>query len=326
MAEKHEAWRELIANYPDMPTPKGYHHESYPSLHEKLAEAIEYEEAYNERAFALLKTPEQGAVYVYAVKWGKYTSGEIGEDNGNTVFTTFESALADVKDVYDESDNVRRVEIKRTYLDDVDNDRGEIRGYFDCNYNLLDITVIAFDDLRSEWFPNVNYEASRLFSDDFYVIIPIPFKRGDILTYVCDPVCRSSYGMGKERIFVLDRIDHYDPLHFERRKRFEGDKSDMNAWGLYVDDDGVLYGDHCYCYDCFEYYHGKLEGKDTLLHYVSLYMKGKITLPDLLAMQCRIMLQHQLDDGLPIDTHGRYIPDEYIIDSDSDSSDGGESD
>jgi hypothetical protein len=312
-AEKHKAWRELISDYPDMPTPTGYHHESYPSLHTKLAEAIEYEELYYNRTFELFKTAEQGAVYVYAVIWGKYTGGSTGEADGKTIFTTFESAFADVKNCYDENDEVRRVKITKCFLDDVDSAKGKITAYFDYGGNLIDIDIIASAELRSQWFPDVSDNASRLFRDDFYVIIPIPFKRGDILTYACDPKYRSVTESDKGIIFVLDSIDHHDPRHFERRKRYEGDRSDMNAWGFFVDDNGVLYGEHAYCYDCLEYYRGKLEDKERLLHYVNLYIRGEIHLPNLMAMQCRIMLQHQLDNGLCVDTHGRYIPDEYII-------------
>jgi len=44
MDEKHAAWRELITDYPDMPTPKSLHYKSYDSLHVKLLEAIGCEE------------------------------------------------------------------------------------------------------------------------------------------------------------------------------------------------------------------------------------------------------------------------------------------
>lgn len=54
MAEKLTAWRELIKDYPDMPTLEGYHHKSYPSLHKKLKKAIAYEEVYAKRAYEIL--------------------------------------------------------------------------------------------------------------------------------------------------------------------------------------------------------------------------------------------------------------------------------
>ena len=61
MTDKHAAWRELISDYPDMPTPKCTEYKSFDSLHRKLTEVIDYEES----ALALLKKPEQGAVYRY---------------------------------------------------------------------------------------------------------------------------------------------------------------------------------------------------------------------------------------------------------------------
>jgi len=68
VAEKHAAWRELIENYPDMPTLEHYNYSSnpnfvsYSSLHKKLAETIEYEEA----VAALFMKQEEGATYKYS--------------------------------------------------------------------------------------------------------------------------------------------------------------------------------------------------------------------------------------------------------------------
>ncbi|MCL2192651.1 MAG: hypothetical protein FWB78_04555 [Treponema sp.] len=58
MDEKHEARRALIDRHPDMPAPPNVHRTRFDSLHKKLAEIIDYEE----RAVALFKKPEPGAV------------------------------------------------------------------------------------------------------------------------------------------------------------------------------------------------------------------------------------------------------------------------
>jgi hypothetical protein len=86
----------------------------------------------------------------------------------------------------------------------------------------------------------------------------------------------------------------------------------MHGNGFFVDDNGILYNDHTTSYDSYEYYRGKLEEKEQLLHYVSLFMQGEssgIRLPELLTMQCRLMLEHMLGKGLTIDSHGCYIPE-----------------
>lgn len=89
----------------------------------------------------------------------------------------------------------------------------------------------------------------------------------------------------------------------------------MMGWGYFVDDTGVLYGEHTGNYDCYEYYRGKLEGKTRLLHYVNLFLNDEIRLPELLTMQCRIMLEHQLENGLCIRDHGRYIPENLLAEN-----------
>ena len=61
MADKHKAWRELITDYPDMPTPKNPHYDSSNSLHRKLTETI----AYQERALEFFMAQDPGAVYMY---------------------------------------------------------------------------------------------------------------------------------------------------------------------------------------------------------------------------------------------------------------------
>lgn len=284
VAEKHSAWRELIADYPDMPIPEGgYHCLGYPSLHQKLSEAIAYEEIYNERAFALFKKQEQGAVYTYSI------NQEAGTER---VFSTYELTLAYVKKSF-ARDEIRNITIRKSYLDDGDNDKGKLTAHLDCDGNLDYIVTEASDATHAEWFPNVNEEASRMFSDNFYVIIPTPFKRGDILTYRNAP---SAQRCKEDLIFVLDYIDYENPKTMERRLRYDGDITDMAAIGYYMADSVVLTQDHIIGYDKCEYYSGSLEDKNSLLQYVSWYLQGKITLPALLTMQSRIMLQHILAD------------------------------
>ena len=74
-------------------------------------------------------------------------------------------------------------------------------------------------------------------------------------------------------------------------------------------------GGHTYPYDCFEYYRGKLEGKDRLLHYVSLFYQNEIGIAELLNMQCRLIMEHQLNNHFNIDSHGCYIPENLLAEN-----------
>ena len=266
ITEKHASLRELIANYPDMPTPKNMHYDSYDSLHKKLAEVIEYEE----HMLAIFKTPEQGTVYRYHV-W------QDDEWYSGSVFPNFETAFADMRESCERS-KASKFAIGKMLVGGgaeicVDLD------YDGTPYEFSVSGVKAFDI----WACNMEFDFAMQWEGLFHIDIPTPFKRGDILTY---GRCGSKAACYKEREFVLERMPHGVDENY--------------AWGYFVCDDGLLSEDHMYDYDSFEYYRGKLEGNQRLLQYVSWYLKDEIALTPLLLMQCRIMLQHQFENGLYI--------------------------
>ena len=139
----------------------------------------------------------------------------------------------------------------------------------------------------------------------YFFILPLdniaqtPFKRGDILAKSNSP----------DTIFVLESLVRDNPEFLTKALSGEcADGSDLTGWGYYVCDSGMLYGDHVYNHDSFEYYHGKLEGNQRLFHYVNLFFNEKIGLVAILTMQCRIIAEHQLNEVFPIDSYGCYIP------------------
>jgi hypothetical protein len=136
----------------------------------------------------------------------------------------------------------------------------------------------------------------------------MPFKLGDILTIRLNPPDKD------DRVFILE------PLHPNWKQPFcrsieKSDYTDMMDWGYFVSDEGVLYGGHTPWPDYFEYYHGKLKEKDKLLHYVSLYLKGEIRLPELMVMQCRNILEYQMEYNLDYQNHGCFITDKQLAEN-----------
>lgn len=261
--EKHKAWRELMNDYPDMPMPKN--HEIYGSFHEKLKEYIDFEE----RILACFKKPETNAVYIYEVfrNWhNDYTRSD-------SVYTDFEKVINDIHNSW-ELDEVIKIKVGKIYTDN----NGSIQICMDYDGNIYWVSSCSPEFVMSDEMINF---------DLYYADIPVPFKRGDILT-------------ANSLVFVLNRLMCDDQRLYQKFIKGElGDGTNMIGWGFYVDDDGILSGNHEANYDCFEYYREKLEGKDRLLHYVSLYLQGEkneINLPALLAMQCRIMVEHQLEN------------------------------
>ena len=304
MDEKHKAWRALIADRPDMPAPPNVHRTRFDSIHGKLSEIIDYEE----RVFALFKKTEPGAVYRYRVR----QRDDYRHSDG--VFSTHEKALADARKRWEGDEIAGGIWVEKLFTDDAEQ---EYRMDATCDHdgNFYDLTFFGMkEETHARLFPGIPFHdcGQDTLSVNFYIDIPVPFKRGDILTY--------SAGWtrlrGKSPAFALDLLDRDDPQRLERilsGKMCDG--SDLTGWGFYVDDGGTLYGDHFHDHDDLEYYRGKVEGKDRLLHYVSLYLKDEITLPALLTMQCRLMLEHQLNNELRLCWHGRHVPEHLLAEN-----------
>ena len=300
MPEKHKAWRELIEHYPDMPAPRNWHQNNFDSIHKKLVEIIDYEE----RVLAMFRNPEPGAFYKYSVWWG---DSQVYSDR---VFSDYEKALADAKESWDREE-APVIRIEKMFIDDSNKDKGQTITVVDYDSNVQEIDFYCSysgGKTRAGLFPDIESCKTVMGKElliDFYIDIPTPFKPGDILTFNTQP--------GNTSIFVNESLSRDDPILLEQFLHGDtGDGSDLIGWGYYVDENGNLYGDHTLGHDRFEYYRGKLEGKERLLHYASLFMKKEIGLPEMLAMQNRIWLEHQLDINKQIDTHGCYI-DEHLL-------------
>lgn len=280
--EKHNAWNEIISNYPDMPIPQKNCFDACESLHDYLRNFIAWEDKWIEDFF----TPSTDTVYRHRVTWDKH------DRSSNGCYRTVEKALEDAGECYG-WDSWPKYGINQFIIDKEIIDTGESRSIsFNSNREIIGYANIG--------------PGSPDTLDDIFIDLPVPFKRGDIVE-CCD------------FRFVVDSLPHFDD---GRGKKYEeyligkyNDRSDMIGWGLFVDDNGILYGDHTGTYDSYQYYRGKLKGKERLLHYVSLFIQGKkreIDLPELLTMQCRIMLEELLANRLDYQNHGCYIR-EYLL-------------
>ena len=302
ISEKHLAWCWLMNEYPDMPTPANFHFKSYESFHEKLVELIDYEE----QTLALFMKSEPGVFYTYK----GWCNGE-SYRHGESVYTTYDKAWAAVREDWERGEAYEIV-ISKIFPDDM----GRIDAHADYDGNIYSIYPLCDEQTRREWY--TYFDAAKPLEDltnsiglfnSQYIDIPVPFKRGDILTASLNPLRDN-----KKNIFVLDCLDRDDPVSFARHLDY-GDDTDMAGWGFFVNENGILYGDHIWYYDRFVYFNGKLEGKDALLHYVNLFFYDKIRLPELLTMQCRILLEEQIENNLRIDTHGCYIIEELCAEN-----------
>lgn len=288
--EKHAAWREIIADHPDMPIPESNCFDAQRSLHDYLRQVIALDEKWLTEFYA----PETGAVYrVIVCQYGK----EKLEDG---CYSTAEQAWTALYDEWKDEEHAdwdwKADGIESVYLIKEQVDVNECPRKLQVNANSDALAYIGHKD---------GYPDSL---DDIFIDLPLPFERGDIIT------CW-------DKVFVLDNVPHWNS---GRGKKYEeyltgpfNDRTDMMGWGLFVSDSGVLYGDHTGVYDYYRYYRGKLKGVNRLLHYVSLFMKGEeyFRLPELLTMQGRIMLEHLIENGLLIKSHGCYVSDDLLAEN-----------
>lgn len=293
--DKHEAWRELVSDYPDMPVPpvRGCCFENgFEILHTMILTQIDYEERIL-RSF-MEQTP--GAVYRHRTAW---PSGKLYSDS---VYTSFEKAWANVMDSWDR-DEVSEILVEKILPDD----GGHITVYFDYDQNVFNFDVWPLCEITD---PD-DSEVAEFFENMCCADIPAPFQLGDVLTIPKKQKWKDDY------IFVLTPPNERTKKLYEKMKEFPYyDYCDVNfVWGYVVSDAGILYGDHVEGADRFEYYRGKYKGPAQMLHYVSLYLKEKLDLPEILTMQGRIFLESQLNQELDYQNHGRFIPDDLLAEN-----------
>jgi hypothetical protein len=296
MPEKHEAFQELIDNHPDMHVPCGHILSEIPSLHNALEKKIDFEK----RAFEIFKIPKPGVIYKSKGRFDLHNNLDYSE--GGSVFASYDEAFKDILESWG-YEHALEVVVDRLHIGDENIAKGEsnFTAYFDRDGTLYDL----------------GYSGRNLFGDtdsmgsftDNYIDIPTPYKRGDIL------IAKHRLGH-KSEPFVLDATSRELLENVAKRTGNPiGMYGETCGSGFFVNDDGVLYFEHIPSSDHLEYYRGKLQGKYALLHYVSLFMNDKIPLPELLTMQCRLMLEHKLNTGLDIYSHGCCIADKYLAEN-----------
>ena len=299
MKEKHAAWRELITDYPDMPVPKrGKRIKSLPSLHAEIKKVI----AYEERVLEVFKQPEEKAIYQYGMWSSNYIRAFSHEPCVNSgIYFTFDDVWAEVfahkkksKEAYGEyswwNEKSDKITIEKRYASK-DGETERIIIHHDYDFNPCWITNYTEHDVFKEFTWLVD------FAQGFVIDIPVPFKRGDVLTI-------NSFWFDKDEIiFVLDNINF-------KRETSDCFYAEYQGNGYYVYDDGLLYKDHSPHYlsniydeysigfDEYEYYRGKLTNKDRLLYFVSQFLKEKFDLVDLLNMQSRVLVEEVMQNSI----------------------------
>lgn len=238
LQERHDAWREVISGYPDMPIHESLNFEAQSSLHEYLRDLLSREE----KLLADFLAPGDGVVYqasILANRWGhKQVDG---------CFPIFEDAFQNIEKRWDwEEDGLESGDIRR-----------EVIG---CPDKWQSAKVSRHGEITS---------LARLRSDDdpdeldmIFIHIPIPFEKGDIVAV-------------DEMPGVLYRMVHWHDGYEDFVTGKRGDGSD-NVGGCYLlGEDGSLTWDHGppLMTHRLRKYTDELKGQERFLAYLSHYIK-----------------------------------------------------
>lgn len=220
-----------------------------------------------EKQISLLRKNENNCIYNYKIK---YDCGrEDWCDWNHYYYSTYEKCLADLKKELvkvDEKDAI--VVMKKEYLDE---SKCPIESKFDKLLNVLDV-----DGGQDE-----NENIGHIFFESFWLDLPHPFKKGDIL-----------YNNSKCYPYRNKVVAHYIndiPENFKKNADF----SDMNVVGYGVCDDGTVEWDHYFFYMDWEKWEGESNGKDdALLKVISMFLKGDAPFDEVLDVQCEVLTRH----------------------------------
>ena len=153
--DRHNAWREILAEYPDMPIPKQYGFGNHGSLRDSLLAQIEWEERWLEDFYV----PGDNTVYL--------PSG-IHDDTAYPIDKCFSSVEKAFEGAIDKFHRISFYESVTICKDKIDG--SEERSWVKLN---LKGEVIHFGGLYGE-------SPCNLYG--YFIDLPVPFKRGDLVT------------------------------------------------------------------------------------------------------------------------------------------------
>ena len=115
----------------------------------------------------------------------------------------------------------------------------------------------------------------------FFLNLPTPFKRGDLLRYK----------FYNDTIFCLDKMVTWNENLTEKLTKGKYDDTDMIGNGYFIVDGNLVY-DTFYDFDNWEYFDGDLKGMQRFLIGVSNFIKNKIGLDLLIQTYNTMKLEH----------------------------------
>ena len=266
--QKHEAYRILISEYEDMQveSPQSELPGLKVSLHHALTHIIDEEQ----RRIDDFLSEKPYAVFQSAVESGNKFTEKIDE-NTERMFSSFQYAVDDLNREYsDKNDGIERAyKVYKFFVDDVRFEEYSV----DLKGNILFDHGIALLCGKNSWLG---------FLSDFFVDVPVPFRRGNIVEYV---------GTLGTEIDVFDCLERGNP-ELCRYTNFE-------VWaqvfsGRFAKIDSFAKID----YKNFKFSRGELPESKMILKHLSDYLQDAIELLEFLEKLDELSKKYGRADGI----------------------------
>ena len=271
LAEKHAAYRALIAEYPDIETPRDTDERPVKSFRESLSIIIEYQEKLLERFL----TPEQEVDYQ-----ARIYEKDGGESKDLRIYSRYEDAYEDaLKNVLYECEKYSaEIQVTKKYLGRNANIRGaELAAKVTWHGGITSVVQEEGSDMGDLYEP---VESGLL---EQYVYVPVPFVHGDLVE-------------DEDQVYVLLFLDktNISLIHVPEYWPKNDDIGNKTAYIMRADEKGVTSWQADFIPN-FRYCRYELTGHKRILKYISLHVKGELSLEYLLQVQKKVMLDVLMD-------------------------------
>lgn len=275
LSQKHTAYKEIIAECPDMEVPGRTWTPYFESLHAFLQVHMELQNKY----FSIFYNDDPNCVYSYAV----WYSGDSDYTEDERVYSAFASCYKAIKAGIDDLVGYYKecgadlvplgIKVTKRWINTEEDDHPKY----------MTVCIDYDNDPIDIWQDRgiISEEDHAVLSafEGLWPEIPTPFQKGDILT-------ARRRQKEDEEPFVLDRIPYWEEegTHTKAvsRMRANGDASDLLTVVYGQAENGAIRLDHGPNYLDLEYYEQDLCGKERILLAVSNYIKGCLSLEQLM--------------------------------------------
>ena len=283
LAQKHEAWNDLISTMPDMPI------ECLEeiSLHGFLRRCINVENRWIEEF-----KQADNCVYSFTLIT---QDDDLCSYKNCDIFSSYENCLNAVKPYVAELDgSILRIRITKKRIDGLDDTLAEKTSYMGVNLN-HNFEIESKDSFDNN--PPDEDSATHYNFEEIGISFPIPFKKGDI---IYDPSFTDDTYIGP---MVMDEMKPMEIIVsdlFAEEIDYEYNNSVMVVSGYFQDYMGSIHNGSATNYMNYEYYPAKkLHGKRRILLAISNLLKGEIDIGLCLNAYHQIMLEESAKTHMP---------------------------